>query len=442
MKDPIASAASDSASWLKSPVSEKACQLKVMTEVVLRPYYGAKRRLKLFRTHYSIGRCAENDIVVDDPFVSDRHAELRLNAHTAGYDVLDLESRNGIYLNGVRVRNAPLPAQGSLRIGRTLITWADHENGDPELGEWTVADPAMREILRRLKQVAASSLPVILLGETGTGKEMLARLLHEWSSRASGPYVAVNGALIGGTLADSELFGHQKGAYTGAENARLGALRSAHRGTLFLDEVADIPAGSQVKLLRALESGEVRSLGSDKVEQANFRLVTATSQEIDRKVAEKEFRLDLYYRLAGYIVRVPPLRERPRDILAIARKLAGKQGLDLDQEAEGLLLSNPWPGNVRELSSAVERACIACRTERGSRILPSHLSVSGLRLRIREESRSVGRRLDEIEREAILASLVRNGWSRSVVASELGISRSTLYEKMKRYRIRDRAFVH
>jgi two-component system response regulator HydG len=251
----------------------------------------------------------------------------------------------------------------------------------------------------------------------------------------------VNGALTGGTLAESELFGHKKGAFTGAETARLGALRAASGGTLFLDEVADIPASAQVKLLRAFEAGEVKALGADEPEHADFRLVSATSQDLESRISDGRFRLDLYFRVAGFTLVIPPLRDRPEDILAIAKRQLAERGLELDREAEGKLLSYRWPGNVRELRAALERAAVIARGENAVRVLEQHfvgLDSGGF---IAGKKPDRYPTLQETEFICIKASLVRNGWSRSIAAKELGIARSTLFEKMRRYRLRDGAAV-
>lgn len=420
------------AQWLKSPVTEKMERLKPMREITVEPYQGARRKVKIFRTHYLLGSSADCDIRVQDPFVCPEHAEIRLEG--GGYVFTDLGSRNGSFLNGVRVRSAPLPAWGSLRVGRSNLVWRRDAISTEEEG-WIVADPAMREILERVKRAAQSNLSVLLLGETGTGKEILARIIHRVSRRAGKPCVTVNGALTGGSLAESELFGHRRGAFTGAETSRRGALRSANGGTLFLDEVADIPAAAQVKLLRALEAGEVRPLGADEVEKVDLRIISATSQNLERRIAAGNFRLDLYYRLAGFVVHIPPLRERPLDIVAIARSVLEEAGLELAPEGEAKLLSYSWPGNVRELRSCLGRAAILAREEGAHLVSSAH--VLGLDHREPRLSAIKALTLAEAEREWIMASLERNGWAKGVAARELGIARSTLFEKMKRYSLRD-----
>jgi DNA-binding NtrC family response regulator len=428
----------DGAEWLRNPLHERQFRLQPMREITLKPYFGLRRRVQIFRTQIPIGRHADCELRLDDPFVSPCHAELRIHEGTNGYSVHDLGSRNGTFLNGVRVSSAPLPAQGTLRFGRSTISWSEPlPICDNSGSDWVVADPGMLALVESLRRVALSPLPVLLLGETGTGKDVLARLLHTAGPSATGPYIPINGALTGGTLAESELFGHKKGAFTGAENARQGAIRSAHGGTLFLDEVADVPTIAQVKLLRALETGEVKALGSDKADRADFRLVCATSRDLDRRVREGTFRQDLYYRIAGFVVHVPPLRERPLDVLAIARKLALQRELDLDSEAESRLLNHRWPGNVRELRSTMERAAVIARAEGSPRILPEH--VQGLDLSPAEPEAQPSYRptLVEHERKLVLGALERNGWARGVTARELGIARSSLLGKMRKFGLRN-----
>jgi DNA-binding NtrC family response regulator len=212
-------------------------------------------------------------------------------------------------------------------------------------------------------------------------------------------------------------------------------LRSANGGTLFLDEVADIPAAAQVKLLRALEAGEVRPLGADDVEKVDLRIISATSQNLERRISGGSFRLDLYYRLAGFVVHIPPLRERPLDVVAIARNILEEAGLELAAEGEAKLLSYAWPGNVRELRSCLGRAILLAREEGAHLVSSGH--VLGLDHREPRMSAMKALTLAEAEREWIMASLERNGWVKGVAARELGIARSTLFEKMKRYALRD-----
>jgi len=230
-------------------------------------------------------------------------------------------------------------------------------------------DPAMRTLARLARQVAESELPVLIQGETGTGKEVLASAIHHWSPRADGPLVALNCAALPESLVESELFGHVKGAFTGATRDRPGAFRTANGGTLLLDEIGELPLAVQAKLLRILQEGTQQAVGRDTVDRVDVRVVAATHIDLARAVDAGKFREDLYYRLAVFPLKLPPLRARRDDIVPIARDLLDGWARDrrrgpwsLTAAAEGMLREAPWPGNVRELRNALERATILVRT--------------------------------------------------------------------------------
>lgn len=426
--------------WLRSPVTEKQFRLRVHKDVFLEPYYGKKKKIHLRYTSYRIGSGTDMDIRIDDPYISKEHAVMALGDDGC-YRIEDCGSKNGVFLNGTRIQKAKLPSKGILRLGRSTLRWREVEEAiSVQEGNLLIADPGMIEAVEKLKPIAKSGLPILLLGETGSGKEVLARLIHEWSERRAGPFEALNGALAAGGLVDSELFGHKKGAYTGAQGHRQGALLQAHHGTFFLDELGDVPLATQVKLLRVLESGEVKPLGADRTEKTDFRLVSATSLDLEQKIESGEFRMDLYYRIAGYVFRIPPLRERPKDLLLIAHTLCAKKEIQLGPNAEAKLLSHPWPGNIRELKSTLYRAILLCRDEASSELDSRHIEFSSTPLSVQlSESECKGKSLNDLERLFILRSLERNAWSRNAVAKELGIARSTLFEKMRKYGLKDRA---
>jgi two-component system nitrogen regulation response regulator GlnG len=237
--------------------------------------------------------------------------------------------------------------------------------------------PAMQEVYKQIALAAASEAAILLCGESGTGKELAARAIHRYSSRADGPFVAVNVASLSENLAESELFGHVRGAFTGAEVNRIGLLAQAHGGTLFLDEVADIPHATQVKLLRALEHGEVTPVGSSQPVRTDLRVVSATHRDLIRCADEGLFRHDLYFRLSAFQINLPPLRERRQDIAELAHYFAalldrssGAGNVAITPQALAALEDRHWHGNVRELRNAIDHALILSR---GHSILPEHL---------------------------------------------------------------------
>jgi DNA-binding NtrC family response regulator len=291
---------------------------------------------------------------------------------------------------------------------------------------------AMRRVLETAAVVAPSTAPVLILGPSGAGKEVMARLIHRWSPRAAGPLVAANCAGLPETLIESELFGHTKGAYTGADAARQGFFRAAHEGTLFLDEIGELPLHLQPKLLRAVESGQITPVGSDTPVEIDVRLVAATNRDLAEAVAAGHFRDDLYYRINVVELIIPPLAERSEDLLPLvsrfAKEFAGGP-IRLSPQAAQSLLAYSWPGNVRELRNAIQRACLLCR---GDVILPEHLppkiadaAASSV------QSETPPGRLPQVERATILATLEECGGNRTQAAKKLGISRRSLIYKLR-----------
>jgi two-component system, NtrC family, response regulator AtoC len=293
------------------------------------------------------------------------------------------------------------------------------------------ASRALQEVYDVVHRAAAASFPVLITGESGTGKELVARAVHQ-VSRREGRFVAVNCAALPENLLESELFGHEKGAFTGADRDKPGLLEAAHRGTLFLDEVTELPAALQPKLLRALEEGEVRRLGATQARRFDVRFVSATNRDIEQQVADGRFRDDLFWRLHVLHVHVPPLRERPADIPLLAEHfLAGRP---VTHQAMAVLTAYAWPGNVRELRNALERAATLARAR--------EIGVEDLPPRIREAAGPVDRITDasrrslplrDVEREYILEVLRQTGGNKSRAAEILGLDRRTLYRKLDEY---------
>jgi DNA-binding NtrC family response regulator len=311
----------------------------------------------------------------------------------------------------------------------------------PELGEslgMISASPAMQQLVSLTRRVAKVDSAVLITGESGSGKERIARLLHDESTRAGGPFIAVNCGAIAETLLESELFGHARGAFTGATHDRPGLFEAASSGTLLLDEVGEVSPAMQVKLLRVLQEREIRRVGETRTRSVDVRVVAATNRDLAHAVASGLLRRDLYYRLKVVELRVPPLRERRDDILPLARVLLATAALRMKRKISALapraadqLLRYGWPGNVRELENAMERAVALAR---GNRVeledlpeevraaVPTPLPISG-----------AVRSLDEVEKEYILAALELNGGNQTHTATQLRIGAATLYRKLKSY---------
>ena len=296
------------------------------------------------------------------------------------------------------------------------------------------SSPVMKHIVETLRKIMDSEIPLLLQGESGTGKEMLARFVHDESARRGRPFVAINCAAIPPELLESELFGHEKGSFTGAHAATMGKFEAAGAGTIFLDEIGDMGLQLQTKLLRALEERTFEPVGSTRAVPLSARIIASTNCDLSAMIREKKFRLDLYYRLKGFAVTIPPLRDRREDIepllsfyLNLYRRRYNKPGVELSREAVRFLRSYHWLGNVRELKNAVESAVLL--SEQNRPLLPQDFLLEG-------SGDSSLPELWQQERDSIIEVLKRTGYNRSEASRELGMSRKTLYNKMKRYAIR------
>jgi two-component system response regulator HydG len=304
-------------------------------------------------------------------------------------------------------------------------------------------DPKMQLIYKLIDDVASTDATVLIEGESGTGKELVARAIHEQSPRRNQPFVVINCAAYPATLLESELFGHEKGAFTGAIRRKAGRFEQAHGGTVFLDEIGEISPTAQIKLLRVLQTHQLKRLGGNKVVEVDVRILAATNKELVQEVKRGNFREDLFYRLNVIPMLLPPLRERRNDIPLLAqhfrRRFAQEQGKDVQRvssEAMNILFDYRWPGNVRELENTIEHAIVLAK---GEQIEAEHLPLA-----IREDVHSAGLEkgrssLLENERKILLSVLDECGWNKKKAAEWLGISRSTLYDKLRRYQITKRA---
>jgi two-component system nitrogen regulation response regulator NtrX len=329
-----------------------------------------------------------------------------------------------------------LTAENALRLARL-----QEENRDlrRRLGRHEIvwSSPAMQQVMTQVDRVAASEVRVCIFGETGTGKELVARTVHEKSARRDGPFVTLNCAAVPSELMESELFGHEKGAFTGAAARHIGKFEQAHRGTLFLDEIGDMPLGMQAKLLRVLEEGEIERVGGDRPIRVDVRVVVATHRNLEEQARQGGFRQDLYHRIYVFPVVLPPLRERLEDIPILAGHFAqqvaeqnGWKPKEFTPEALEELRRYSWPGNVRELRNVVERVLLlapegAVDAESVRRALPHAAEGSPLAA----TSGELAERVDVFERETILAELKRHNHHMTNTAKSLGLERSHLYKK-------------
>jgi DNA-binding NtrC family response regulator len=321
-----------------------------------------------------IGTQTGCDLALSDPHVSRLHC--RIDVDQQEYVLRDLGSTNGTLVGGVRIREAALPAQAVLEVGSTRVRFALIEQpfdiplaGEDSFEGLVGRSISMRELYAVLGRIAPADAPVIIEGETGTGKELVARAIHARSRRADKPLVVFDCGAVPPTLVESELFGHEKGAFTGATDRHVGVFERARGGTVFLDELGELGKDLQPKLLRVLENGQIQRVGGDAPIDVDVRVLAATHRDLERLVQEGGFRQDLYYRLAVLRVRVPPLRERREDIPLLAAHFARASAAATADGAEAppaaalatvfdFLSAHPWPGNVRELRNVVERAVI------------------------------------------------------------------------------------
>jgi two-component system, NtrC family, nitrogen regulation response regulator NtrX len=299
---------------------------------------------------------------------------------------------------------------------------------------------AMKKVMAQMQRVAASETRVCILGETGTGKELVARTIHDSSPRAEGAFVTLNCAAVPAELIESELFGHEKGSFTGAAARHIGKFEQADHGTLFLDEIGDMPLAMQAKLLRVLEEGEVERIGGEKPVSVNVRVLVATHRDLESRVREEKFRQDLFHRIYVFPLVLPPLRERREDIPALVKHFAaqvcaqnGWKPVPFSADAMEALQSYPWPGNVRELRNMVERLMLLAAEGEVDRAtaemaLPATFG-GGTELKSTFSSGPLSRRVDAFEREVILAELKRSHSNVSLAAKSLGLERSHLYKK-------------
>lgn len=404
-----------------------------------------------------IGNARENDLVVGHPTVSRVHARLEFERH--GFKLMDLASKNGTFVDGIRIGEAFVTAGATLGFGQAQVRFeVDDEKVEVALsratsfGRLTGRSSQMREIFAYLGRVAPTDVTVLIEGESGTGKELAAEALHQHSPRRAAPFVIFDCSAVAPELIESELFGHVKGAFTGAIASRAGVFAEADGGTLFLDEIGELPLDLQPKLLRALEAGEVKPVGGSDRRTVNVRVLAATNRRLDDEVEAGAFRQDLYYRLAVIKVRMPPLRQRTEDIPPLVEAFI--QAAPRDGEARvkvgfntmRKLQAHLWPGNVRELKNYVDRAVILADD---GRLSTRHLSGAGVQGKVSDDDGELlrvdfalpfkdakARLVERFERQYWSQLLAESDGNVSEAARRGGIHRKSLEYLLKKLDLR------
>ncbi len=433
---------------------------RVMLRVKTGPDRGAQSTVA--RSRITIGRSAVNDLVLTDASISGTHAEIVLGDE--GVQLHDLESTNGSYIGGIRIRSAWIEPGMVIKLGKTEIELLSADevqvpiSGEDHFGALYGSSPAMREVFAILERVAPTEMSVLIGGETGTGKELVARALHDESPRHKGPFVVLDCGSLPRELAEAAILGHKKGSFTGAVNDRPGCFEEADGGTLFLDEIGELPLDLQPKLLRVLDRREVQRIGESQVRKVDVRVVAATHRDLRMMVGAGSFREDLYFRLSVMAVDLPPLRDRGEDVVMLserfledfARTSAGAMARPrLGDAARDALRAESFPGNVRQLKNVTQRAAYLCRN--------GVIEPNDLHLGRREEPRAVGGAggegdapgidpalyetpfkdakqvmVDAFERAYFGRLLAKTDHNLSRAAAEAGITRYYLRELLKR----------
>jgi DNA-binding NtrC family response regulator len=407
------------------------------------------------RERITIGRHPDNDVSLPDPHVSSRHADIYFA--DGEYRIKDLGSTNGTFVDGRRVVEAPFSFGSNLKLGPfTLTLGARGEAEEPleavealtGLVDLVGTSRAMQRVYSLIRRAAKSDATVIIEGPTGSGKELAARAIHALSRRSTGPFSTVDCGSIPESLIESELFGHEKGAFTGAVGRRAGALEVGHGGTVFLDEIGELPLQMQPKLLRFLEERTLKRVGGTETIDINTRVIAATHRRLVDMVRDGIFREDLYFRLFIIPIALPPLTARTEDLPLLVRRFieqgAREAGLETEDvtvppEAMARLMSHPWPGNVRELKNVILRALVMAD---GPTLGPEHIqfSLAATTSATGEEAEAAlgvggadAGSLADVEKRHIQAVLAECQGNKKAAAKKLGIALSTLYDKLKRY---------
>ncbi|MBI2059843.1 MAG: sigma 54-interacting transcriptional regulator [Nitrospirae bacterium] len=414
---------------------------KLLFRILKGPEKG--RKFVSDRDQIRIGSAPDNQLVLADDTISRHHAEIRLDPK--GFLVRDLGSTNGTFVNGVQVNEAYVPAHSTLTIGATHFTFEPlKDRVEVDISEKTVFGElvGISVLLRRsfalLEKVAGKDVTVLIEGETGTGKDLAARAIHQSGPRKSGPFVVFDGGSVPKNLAESELFGHVRGSFTGAHSDKIGAVEQAHRGTLFLDEIGELDLELQPKLLRALEQREVKKVGSTTMAHVDVRFIAATNKNLEEEVEKNRFRKDLFYRLNTIRITMPPLRERREDVPVLIDKFLKEFNAPPDYrlppEAVPLFQSYSWPGNVRELRNTVQKMLVF--SDPREALTPREEAPAGevdLSVPFKEAKHEV---LVQFERRYLSQLLSEKGYNVSESARSAGIDRKYLERMVKKLNLK------
>jgi DNA-binding NtrC family response regulator len=444
MKHPLLSTTSSGATRIVTRTDQSVVlQLKQsLLKVIKGPDKG--KSIEIEPRGLVVGTAPECDLVLTDPSVSRSHFELIPGER--GYQLRDLASRNGTRIAGMQVLLAMLAGGEQIFIGHTrlrLIVLDKHReyplSSKTTFGSLLGRSAIMRQVFASLEQAAKEDMNVLIEGESGTGKDLAAEVIHLNSSRAANPYIVVDCGSIQSSLIESELFGHQRGAFTGADRDRVGAIEAAHGGTVFLDEIGELSLETQTKLLRLLERREVKRIGENEYRPIDVRIIAATNRHLQREVAAERFRKDLFYRLSVLYLRMPPLREHREDIGLIAKSFVQKMRPDLDpldvisDQVLAMLVNHLWPGNVRELRNVVQRLLLFPNSPQSAIEQLEHIDpevLDEMRLPFHDARRKWNERF---EKAYLMNSLDKSEGVVSRAAQVAEIPRQTFHRLMKKY---------
>src|SRR3989338_232700 len=388
------------------------------------------RTYPLWKEATSIGSAPQSDIQIRDPYISAKHCLIEKREDS--FFLVDFQSRNGTFLNNILIKETSLTHHSYVQIGKSLLQFEYRtlpKTIDNQFEGMISQNPLMQNVFNTIDKVAKQKTTVIIYGETGTGKELVARAIHKRSDRSRKPFVVINCGAIPKDLLESELFGHVKGAFTGAHENRPGHFMAAHGGTLFLDEVGELPLELQPKLLRVLEQREIKPVGTEKIQKCDVRIIAATHKDLSYMVQEETFREDLFYRLHLVPIYLPPLRDRKEDIPLLVKYFS--KDLPMTSKALKLLVQHYWPGNIRELKNTLERIQI---TQESPVITEKDIQTI---LRSAKQ-KPFAQTLLQMEKNLIHDFLEKNEWNKSATARALAIPKSTLMDKIKRYHLSPR----